>query len=148
MHSDYGRCIYKCDNDVVDHQSVLVNFKSGATGTHNMVGGSPEPLRTIRVIGTKGEIYGEFEHAFIEVRKQNPAKENYYDKEVIDMSHISGEGHSGGDERLTEDFVNFQRGESHSISCTSIFDSVPGHKVIFLADESREKGGELVHINL
>ena len=147
-HSEYGRCIYKCDNDVVDHQSVLVNFKSGATGTHNMVGGSPEPLRTIRVIGTKGEIYGEFEHAFIEVRKQNPAKDNYFDKEFIDMSHISGEGHSGGDERLTEDFVNFQRGESHSISCTSIYDSVPGHKVIFLADKSREQGGELVHINL
>jgi predicted dehydrogenase len=146
--SPYGRCIYKCDNDVVDHQSVLVNFKSGATGTHNMVGGSPEPLRTIRVIGTKGEIYGEFEHAFIEVRKQNPAKDNYFDKEFIDMSHISGEGHSGGDERLTEDFVNFQRGESHSISCTSIYDSVPGHKVIFLADKSREQGGELVHINL
>ena len=148
MHSDYGRCIYKCDNDVVDHQSVLVNFKSGATGTHNMVGGSPEPLRTIRITGTKGEIYGEFEHAFIEVRKQNPKKENYFDKEVIDMSHISGEGHSGGDERLTEDFVNFQRGESHSISCTSIFDSVMGHKVIFLADKSRENGGELIHINL
>ena len=72
---------------------------------------------------------------------------NYFDKEFIDMSHISGEGHSGGDERLTEDFVNFQRGESHSISCTSIFDSVPGHKVIFLADKSREQGGELVHIN-
>ena len=148
MHSDYGRCIYKCDNDVVDHQSVLVNFKSGATGTHNMVGGSPEPLRTIRITGTKGEIYGEFEHAFIEVRKQNSKKENYFDKEVIDMSHISGEGHSGGDERLTEDFVNFQRGESHSISCTSIFDSVMGHKVIFLADKSRENGGELIHINL
>lgn len=148
MHSDYGRCIYKCDNDVVDHQSVLVNFKSGATGTHNMVGGSPEPLRTIRITGTKGEIYGEFEHAFIEVRKQNPKKENYFDKEVIDMSHISGEGHSGGDERLTEDFVNFQRGESHSISCTSIFDSVMGHKVIFLADKSMENGGELIHINL
>mgnify|MGYP002508421710 FL=1 len=147
-HSEYGRCIYKCDNDVVDHQSVLVNFKSGATGTHNMVGGSPEPLRTIRVTGTKGEIYGEFEHAFIEVRKQNPAKDNYFDKEFIDMSHISGEGHSGGDERLTEDFVNFQRGESHSISCTSIYDSVPGHKVIFLADKSREQGGELVHIEL
>ena len=69
-------------------------------------------------------------------------------KEFIDMSHISGEGHSGGDERLTEDFVNFQRGESHSISCTSIYDSVPGHKVIFLADKSREQGGELVQINL
>lgn len=41
--SPYGRCIYKCDNDVVDHQSVMVQFASGATGTHNMVGGSSAP---------------------------------------------------------------------------------------------------------
>mgnify|MGYP002581881112 FL=1 len=43
--SPYARCIYKCDNDVVDHQSVMVEFESGATGTHNMVGGSSEPQR-------------------------------------------------------------------------------------------------------
>lgn len=47
---------YKCDNNVVDHQSVLINFANGATGTHNMVGGSSEPMRRIHIVGTKGEI--------------------------------------------------------------------------------------------
>ena len=146
--SDYGKCIHKCDNDVVDHQSVLINFQSGATGTHNMTGGSAEPLRTIRVIGTKGEIYGEFENKFIKVKIINPDPGKDFDEEYIDLSNISGEGHSGGDERLTEDFVNYIRGESHSISCTSIFDSVPGHKVIFLADKSRENGGQVISVDL
>lgn len=146
--SDYGRCIYKCDNDVVDHQSVLVNFEGGATGTHNMTGGSAEPLRTIRVIGTKGEIYGEFENKFINIKKINPDPGKDYDEEIIDLSYISGEGHGGGDEGLTTDFVNFIRGESHSVSCTSIFDSVAGHKIIFLADKSAQNGGQAVKAEL
>lgn len=71
MKSDnpYARCIYKCDNNVVDHQSVLVNFASGATGTHNMVGGSAEPRRDIHIIGTKGEIFGNFEESKFTVLK-------------------------------------------------------------------------------
>ena len=48
--SPYGVCAFKSDNNVVDHQSVLVNFESGATGTHNMVGGSAEPRRNIHII--------------------------------------------------------------------------------------------------
>lgn len=148
IEGDYGRCMYKCDNDVVDHQSVLVNFSNGATGTHNMTGGSAEPLRTIRIIGTKGEIYGEFENKFINVKIINPDPGKDYDEEYIDLSNISSEGHSGGDERLTSDFVRFIRGEEHSVSCTSIYDSVAGHKVIFLADESMNKNGEQIKVEL
>ena len=51
-------------------------------------------------------------------------------------------GHGGGDERLAEDFVKFIRGEKPSLACTSIFDSVAGHLSVYLADESRENGGE------
>ncbi|MBQ6838179.1 MAG: Gfo/Idh/MocA family oxidoreductase [Clostridia bacterium] len=148
IEGDYGRCMYKCDNDVVDHQSVLVNFSNGATGTHNMTGGSAEPLRTIRIIGTKGEIYGEFENKFINVKIINPDPGKDYDEEYIDLSNVSSEGHSGGDERLTSDFVRFIRGEEHSVSCTSIYDSVAGHKVIFLADESMNKNGEQIKVEL
>ena len=71
--SPYGRCIYKCDNDVVDHQSVMVQFANGATGTHNMVGGSSAPLRRIHIIGTKGEIYGNFEESKFYVSKIDPS---------------------------------------------------------------------------
>ena len=51
-------------------------------------------------------------------------------------------GHGGGDERLAADFVKFIRGEEHSLACTSIFDSVAGHLSVYLADQSRENGGE------
>ena len=152
MKSDnpYARCIYKCDNDVVDHQSVLVEFESGATGTHNMVGGSAEPRRNIHIIGTKGEIFGNFEDSKFTVLKINPspnAHNEECDVEEVDLK-VGGDmvgaygGHGGGDERLAEDFVKFIRGEKPSLACTSIFDSVAGHLSVYLADKSRENGGE------
>ena len=56
--SPYGVCAYKSDNNVVDHQTVSVMFENGATGTHNMVGGTSSGTRTIHITGTKGVIKG------------------------------------------------------------------------------------------
>ncbi len=139
--SPYGRCIYKCDNNVVDHQSVLVNFASGATGTHNMTGGSAESLRTLRIVGTKGELYGEFERNTLTVRHIDPRPGSFFDVEEVDLN-AAAEGHGGGDEALIADFVRYVAGEPTSISCTSIFDSVAGHRVIFCAERSRLASGE------
>lgn len=147
--SPYARCIYKCDNNVVDHQSVLINFESGATGTHNMVGGSAEPRREIHIIGTKGEIFGNFEESKFTVLKIDPSPDAHNeecDVEEVDL-RVTGDmvgaygGHGGGDERLAADFVKFIRGEKPSLACTSIFDSVAGHLSVYLADKSRENGG-------
>lgn len=154
--SPYARCIYKCDNNVVDHQSVLINFESGATGTHNMVGGSAEPRREIHIIGTKGEIFGNFEESKFTVLKIDPSPDAHNeecDVEEVDL-RVTGDmvgaygGHGGGDERLAADFVKFIRGEKPSLACTSIFDSVAGHLSVYLADKSRENGGMPMDIKL
>lgn len=151
--SNYGRCIYKCDNNVVDHQSVLVSFKNGATGTHNMVGGSAGPMRRIHIIGTKGEIYGDFEESKFTVAKIHPTKTDEKTVEVVDLN-VNGDmvgaygGHGGGDEKLAADFVEFLRGGKPSLACTSIFDSVAGHLCVYLADKSREENGMPQKVNL
>ena len=51
--SPYGRCVWKTDMDVVDHQSVLIDFEDGCTATLNMIGGAAKPSRTIHLIGTR-----------------------------------------------------------------------------------------------
>ena len=154
--SPYARCIYKCDNNVVDHQSVLINFESGATGTHNMVGGSAEPRREIHIIGTKGEIFGNFEESKFTVLKIDPSPDAHNeecDVEEVDL-RVTGDmvgaygGHGGGDERLAADFVKFIRGEKPSLACTSIFDSIAGHLSVYLADKSRENGGMPMDVKL
>lgn len=152
----YARCIYKCDNNVVDHQSVMVNFESGATGTHNMVGGSAEPRRNIHIVGTKGELFGNFEESKYTVLKINPSPDAHNeecDVEEVDLK-VTGDmvgaygGHGGGDERLAADFVKYIRGEKPSLACTSIFDSVAGHLSVYLADKSRDNGGQPMDVKI
>ncbi len=145
----YARCVYKCDNDVVDHQSVMVQFASGATGTHNMIGGSAQPMRHIHIIGTKGELFGSFEEAKFTVKTIDPSPDAVNGEcrvEEVDLK-VTGDmvgafgGHGGGDARLAADFVRYIRGETPSLACTSIFDSMLGHLCVYRADASREAGG-------
>ena len=139
--SDYGRCVWRSDNDTVDHQSVAIEFEDGATATHNMVGGAPRPLRTIHILGTTGEIYGVFEDSRFVVRRMDPGREREYAEEVVDLKvtgdmHGARGGHGGGDLRLVADFLRFVSGEPPSISCTTIEDSISGHLVGFRADQA------------
>ena len=142
----YDRCIYKCDNDVVDHQSVLVNFENGATGTHNMIGGSAKSQRTIHIVGTMGEISGVFEDNRYTVRMIDPAPDCGYTEETVDLA-ADAEGHGGGDDALTADFVRYVRTGAQSLSCTAIENSIAGHLTVFLADRSRENGGTAIRFD-
>lgn len=137
----YGRCVWRSDNDMVDHQSVAIEFEDGSTATHNMVGGSSRPMRSIHLIGTTGEIQGIFDDSQFVVRRIDPQPGHEYSEEAVKVD-ITGDmaggrgGHGGGDLRLMDDFVRFIRGEAPSISCTTIEDSINGHLVGFRADRA------------
>ncbi|MDD5705206.1 MAG: Gfo/Idh/MocA family oxidoreductase, partial [Kiritimatiellae bacterium] len=139
----HGRCVWRCDNDVVDHQSVLVQFADGATATHNMVGGTARPMRSIHLLGTRGEIQGVFEEERFTIRHADPRHGHEFKEEVVDvrvggdMSGALGD-HGGGDSRLVLDFVRTVRGEAPSLSCTALEDSVWGHRMVFAADQAME----------
>jgi predicted dehydrogenase len=143
--SPFGRCIWKCDNDVVDHQSVMVEFEGGATATHNMIGGASKGSRGVHILGTTGEIFGHFEDSRFTIRRIDPRPGHEYADEVIDLK-ITGDmtgaqgGHGGGDLRLVADFCRFARGKAPSLCTTSLADSINGHRVCFRADQAmREK---------
>ena len=138
--SPYGVCAYKSDNNVVDHQTVSVMFENGATGTHNMVGGTSSGTRTIHITGTKGVIKGDFEKGEFTLSKIDPRPGCEHEDTVYDLK-IGDDTHGGGDLDLVRDFVAYARGEELSVSCTSITDSLSGHLVVFLADKSRENNG-------
>ncbi len=138
----YNRCVYKCGNNVVDNQTVSVFFENGATGTHNMVGGTSRSMRKIHITGTKGEIYGVLDDNIFTVSKVDPSSETGYTAEKVDMSDIGKDSHGGGDEALIADFCDHVLDGKESLSCTSIENSVAGHLTVFLADISRENGGE------
>ncbi|MFP4026639.1 MAG: Gfo/Idh/MocA family protein [Candidatus Brocadiia bacterium] len=139
----FGRCVWKCDNDVVDHQSVVVDFEDGCTGTMNMIGGTAKPGRSIHLVGTEGEIQGAIEDTTFVIRHIDTRPGHEYSEEEMDInamgdtSGVTG-GHGGGDLRLVDDFVRVLSGEQPSISWTGLEDSVSGHLIGFAADEARE----------
>jgi predicted dehydrogenase len=141
----YGRCVWKCDNDVVDHQSVAIEFADGTTATLNMVGGAAKPSRSLHLIGTKGEIQGNLEESRFVIRHIDPRPGHEYTEELVDLT-IGGDmtgafgGHGGGDLRLMADFVQLVRGEQPSISTTTLADSVNGHLIGFCADRAMTEG--------
>lgn len=149
--NQYGRCVWACEeHDVVDHQSVIVNFKNGSTGSLNMVGGATDGIRDIRIVGTKGEIIGNFKKQSFVVQTINPDVEGMYTTEEFDINEtkdIDGMtgAHGGGDLRLAADFVDHLLTGEHSIACTEVSASAIGHKIVFAAERSR-KTGEVVKI--
>ncbi|MEA3310107.1 MAG: Gfo/Idh/MocA family oxidoreductase, partial [Chloroflexota bacterium] len=56
----YGRCVYHCDNDVVDNQIVNLQMESGATVALFMQGHSHREGRTMRYDGTRATLRGIF----------------------------------------------------------------------------------------
>lgn len=141
----YGLCAWDCGHENVDHQSVLINFQDGATGTLNMVGGAAKPERNIHIVGTKGEIKGVFDDSIIDIRKIDHTQDCGWSEHRIDLQ-IGGDksgmtgSHGGGDMLLAEEFVHVLQGEKPSLSYTGIEDSVNGHLAVFLADKARETG--------
>jgi len=141
--SPYGRCVWKTDMDVVDHQAVLVEFADGCTGTLNMIGGTAKPSRSLHLVGTDGEIEGKMEDSRFVIRHIDPRPGCEYSEEVVDLS-VGGDmtgahgGHGGGDMRMVADFLRVLNGEQPSISSTDLQDSISGHLMGFTAERSRE----------
>lgn len=131
----FGRCVWHCDNDVVDHQSVLVEFANGVTASHDLFCATARPSRTLHIIGTKGEIEGDMEAGRLILRRPNAVRGGEYSEEVVELN-VKGDGHGGGDSRLIADFASVMLGEPASPSTTRIEDSLTGHLIAFAADRA------------
>ncbi len=131
--SPYGRCVYHCDNDVVDHQVVNMEFKRGASVTLTMHGHSHDEGRTTRIQGSRGELYAEFLMAgsWIEVRDHRSGRRQRFNTTFRESS-----GHGGGDEFLMENFIQVVGGDK-SAALTTPRLSLESHIMAFAAENAR-----------
>ena len=137
----YGRCVYRCDNNVVDHQVVNAQFDNQVTASFTLSGFTEHNTRTIRITGTEGEIHGHLERGEIMVHR--------FSAKHVETLQITEKtmGHSGGDKGIMRDFVRVV-GNNHvkpSASLTSAEVSVQSHLMAFAAEESR-RNGSVVHM--
>jgi predicted dehydrogenase len=139
---DYGKCVYKMDNNVVDHQIVNMEFEDGTTGTLTTTAFSKETHRMIEIKGTLGEIVGDLEERKIYIK---PYNQNDY---TIDVNQLTDDFsfHSGGDRRLFIDFVRAVRDHKHFI--TDINFSLESHFLAFDAESSRKQGGAVIDTSI
>lgn len=131
----YGRCVYHCDNDVVDHQVVNLEFANSVTASFTMSAFTREISRTIKLMGTTGEIRGAMEKNEIEILHFNGKVER------ISFEDMGGHvGHGGGDFGLVKDFLRLVRADGKSQGLTSADQSVQSHLMAFAAEQSRVDG--------
>lgn len=135
----YGRCVYRCDNDVCDHQVVNMEFASGATATFSLSAFTQNCYRTVTVMGALGEIEGNLEENTLHIRRFG------YPEEVIELDPVSDEfaGHGGGDSRMMEKLCDMIAGGDGN-ALTSVDASVESHIMALAAEESRKQGGNAI----
>ena len=130
----YGRCVYQCDNDVVDHQVVTMQFAKGASVVLTMQGHSHREYRSTRIDGTLGTIFAEFGQAgsWVEVHDKLTGKITRYN-----TSATAESGHGGGDLGLMESFVRSLSGEIAPQSSAS--DAIESHLMAFASEKARKE---------
>ena len=112
---------------------------------HLLIPGASEGVRDIRIVGTKGEIIGNFKKQKFVVQTINPdvpgmfTSEEFDANETDDIDGMTG-GHGGGDLRLAADFIDYLLTGRKSIACTEVSVSAIGHKIVFAAERSRKTG--------
>ncbi|SDX82796.1 Gfo/Idh/MocA family protein [Paenibacillus sp. CF384] len=134
--TDYGRCVYRSDNNVVDHQVVGMEFANGATAMFSMCGFTFEQERRIQIMGTRGELRGDDD------------KITWFDFLTHQKTEITipsqSSGHGGGDAGIVRSFLTDVRNYSGRETLTSAVASVRSHLMAFAAEESRLNGGKSI----
>ena len=137
--TNYGRCVFQSDNDVVDHQVVNLEYEGGATVSFNMCGFNTGG-RSLRIMGTKGEIIGNMSDDHVRLFDFDSRKsERIMIADAVQDETING-GHGGGDRGIVHAFCNYILGEYKGNSITDIDTSIESHLIAFAAEESRLNG--------
>lgn len=132
LEGPYGRCVYHCDNNVVDHMVMAMNFEEGITASFNLNAFTNEVNRTLKIVGTSGELRCNDLNREISIYRFGGKT----DHEIVDLQVG---GHGGGDVGIMEDFTAILYG-SQAKALTRAENSVLSHVMSFAAEKSRLEG--------
>jgi len=133
-HNQFGRCVYKCDNNVVDHQVVNVEFEDGVTACFQMAGHNYFERRITKISMTKGEIFFDTTDGIIKAYTFLPLNE-----ESIKPANMTG-SHMGADKVIMDAFVDAIRTGDRSCVLTPVEMSLDSHIMAFAAEQARVEG--------
>ena len=144
--NDYGKCVYRSRNNVVDHQAVIMDFENGATASLNMHAFAQSTYRRTIVIGTKGELVGRFDdESATELTVNIFAPVNKFEPRIYTFPKDQS-GHGGGDGGLIESVISYLYEGKQYPNITGIDVSVASHLMAFAAEKSRLNGGKVINV--
>lgn len=130
----YGRCVYACDNNVVDHQVVLMETEQGTTIKLTMQGHAEWEHRALRFEGTHGTLVGVFGKGHSELKLHDHLSGTV--TEIPVESEFPDVPHGGGDFGLMRAFVHAMNGVPDD-SLTTAEESLESHLLAFAAEKAR-----------
>lgn len=132
----YGRCVYACDNDVVDHQVVAMEFGGGVTATFTMTAFTPHLDRRTQIFGTRGYLDGTGEHVTVHDFLTGETTS----QEVRSAGQDAAAGHGGGDAGLLDAFTRAVATGDGSHILSGPAESLESHLAVFAAERARLTG--------
>ena len=138
----YGKCVYRTDNNVVDHQTVNMEFENGVTVIFSMCGFTRDINRTVQIMGTQGEIRGDLLSGTIDLFEFSSGSQTVF------HTPTSNSGHQGGDDGIMRQFLSDLRHERYMDTLTSAEASLESHLMAFAAEESRRREGTTIDMKL
>lgn len=137
----YGKCVYKCDNDVVDHQLTQMTFNNGVKASLTMMAFTRFCGRRMEFFGTGGQITLDEIRNFIRVGVFGAAE---YELKISDLTPKNAI-HGGGDYGLVLALYDMLIGNASEK--TSLAHSAESHLIGMAAEVSRKRGGALVKVH-
>ena len=134
--TNYGRCVFRCENDQCDHYVTIMKFQDGVTASFSMDAFTPWGGRRTRIMGTKGFIEGDMTtFTFYDFRTSH---KSVWDQKVSEIPEYKGSGHGGGDHLLVRDFLRAVSAQDEKLLSSTIDVSIESHVMGFMAEKSRK----------
>jgi predicted dehydrogenase len=131
--SDYGRCVYTMDNDVMETQITLLEFENGVHASFHLSAFNDEISRYIHIMGTEGEIRANTLSRKITIKRYDEPNER-----SIQIG-LSDSAHEGGDAGIVKGFIEEIKHQNLENGRTSIDKSIMSHLMALAAECSRKE---------
>ncbi len=133
----YGRCVWKCDNDVCDNQTVILELEPGIHATLGLQAHTAENTRKLTILFEQGELTGDLAANRLVISRFLGSRDRTETEEVALPEVADLQGHGGGDLELLHALSDHLDAGAHGDLMTSLESSLTSHILAFLADESR-----------
>ena len=128
-NSNYGRCVYRMDNDQPDHYITNIVFENNITASFSMEALTSYEGRRTRVMGTTGDIVGDMQKFTMTDFRSN--KKTEWEKTT--------DSHGGGDWRLVSNWIQAVVKQDPNLLTSTIDQSIESHIMCFAAETSRKE---------